>query len=85
MKDHKGKIICDSSVIEDEKQKRIQIPIVIEELLNIKRGDKFRWYVKRNKHGWLKIYAIYLGDVSNASYKYPKKQEVQNEESIDRE
>lgn len=74
MKNFNGQIICDSNVVEDTKQKRIQIPRVIEEITGVKKGDKFRWYVESNKNGWLKISAVFMGESSCASYKFPKQE-----------
>ena len=41
-------------------------------MLNIKPSDKFRWYVKRNKNGYIKVSAIYIGNNIN-KYKYLNK------------
>jgi hypothetical protein len=73
MKNHKGQIICDSSVVIDSKQKRIQIPAVINEILDIKKGDKFRWFIEKDDKGNLKIFCIYVGTDGCATYKYIKK------------
>ena len=44
-----GKIIATVRCIQDNRQTRIPIPEHLVEMLGIKPGDKFNWYVKRTK------------------------------------
>ena len=59
-----GTWICDSPVVEDPRQMRLQIPVIIKELLGARQGDIFRWYVKRREgknKTFIKISAVYIG------------------------
>lgn len=85
MSDNEGKIISESSVIIDSKQKRVQIPYVVDEILSIEKGDKFKWYVKKNKNGWLKVIAIYTGKRKTAVYNYPKGKKAKSIKIVEKE
>ena len=81
---NEGTFICESSVVEDPHQKRIGIPYVVDEILGIKKGDRFRWYIQRRedeRRSYIKISCVYVGN-DNAKYKYEKVIK-ENEEALE--
>ena len=67
-----GTMICDSAVIMGGGNARVQIPKLVIELLNLKMGDRFRWYLKKRDENYLKISAVFI-DKTNHKFVYPKK------------
>ena len=66
-----GKLVASVSCVQDELQSKISIPEHLVEILGLKSGDKFNWYVKR-KGNILSIRAVYIKDGKGRKY-FPSK------------
>ena len=72
-----GKLAHQTNVKKGHRQLDVSIPVFLQEVFDIKVGDKFNWYVER-KGDYISLKGVYLKYESMKFIKKTKKQKIKN-------